>query len=135
VALAGAAQVVAALRRRGYIVTVVDTVGGELDLSRQAELLVPSVGAAPPSPEHLVELAALELGARLVELDAIRQADLIFPVLHGRQGEGGEVQALLERAGIPYAGSDALGSALAMDKHRAKECFLAAGIPTAPWAR
>ncbi len=135
VALAGAAQVVAALRRRGYTVAVVDTVGGRLDLAREAELLVPSVGVAPPSSERLAELAAAELGARLIEVEAIRQAALIFPVLHGRQGEGGEVQSLLEEAGIPYAGSDPKGSALAMDKHRAKECFLAAGIPTAPWAR
>ena len=135
VALAGAAQVVAALRRRGYTVTVVDTVGGVLDLAREAEVLVPSVGVAPPTPERLAALAAAELGPQIVALEPIRQADLIFPVLHGRQGEGGEMQSLLDQAGIPYAGSDPRGSALAMDKHGAKQCFLTAGIPTAPWAR
>jgi D-alanine-D-alanine ligase len=55
-------------------------------------------------------------------------------VLHGRQGEGGELQALLELAGIPFTGSDALGSALAMAKDVAKALLRNAGIPTPDWA-
>lgn len=135
VALAGAAQVVAALRRRDYDVTAVDTVAGELDAAAEAGLLVSAVGTAPPSARRLAELAAAELGERLIELDALRRADLTFPVLHGRQGEGGEIQTLLDRAGALYAGSDPAASALAMDKHRTKERFVAAGIPTAQWER
>jgi D-alanine-D-alanine ligase len=135
VALAGAAQVVAALRRRGYAVTVIDTVTGRLDAAAETELLVPSVGSAPPSAQRLADLAAAELGERLLDLLALTRADLTFPVLHGRQGEGGEIQSLLDRAGILYAGSGPAGSALAMDKHRAKERFRAAGVPTADWER
>jgi D-alanine-D-alanine ligase len=133
VALAGAAQVVAALRRRGYDVVAVDTVSGTLTPAREAELLVPSVGKEPPTDESLARLAAAELGQALVGLPEVRNADLIFPVLHGRQGEGGEMQALLEEAGIVYAGSGPEGSALAMDKDRAKRRFIEAGVPTAAW--
>jgi len=133
VAFAGAAQVVAALRGLGYDVTVVDTTAGVLDANTEARLLQPAVGREPPSPARLAELARQELGPRLVELPAMRDADLVFPVLHGAQGEGGSFQALLELAGIPYAGSGPLGSALAMDKDVAKRLFRAAGVPTPDW--
>lgn len=133
VALAGASQVVGALRRLGYDVTVVDTVTGPLSAPDERELLRPEVGKAPPSAQRLRELAARELGDALTALPALRAADLVFPVLHGKQGEGGEVQALLERAGIPYAGSDPDGSALAMDKDRAKQRLRDAGVPTPLW--
>ncbi len=54
--------------------------------------------------------------------------DVIFPVLHGKNGEDGTVQGLFELAGIPYVGPGVLGSSLCMDKALAKEVFLAAGI-------
>ncbi len=59
--------------------------------------------------------------------------DVVFPVLHGPMGEDGTVQGLLELAGIPYVGSNVLGSALAMDKAMAKLVFEQHGIPQAPW--
>ena len=133
VAFAGAAQVVTALRGLGYEVTVTDTTAGVLDREAEARLLQPAVGREPPSPARLAELARQELGPRLVGLAAIRDADLVFPVLHGAQGEGGSLQALLELAGIPYVGSGPLGSALAMDKDVAKRLFRAAGVPTPDW--
>jgi D-alanine-D-alanine ligase len=133
VAFAGAAQVVGALRGLGYAVTVVDTTSGVLDPADEQRLLQPSVGREPPSAERLAELARLELGPRLVQLPAVRDAELVFPVLHGAQGEGGAFQALLELAGIPYAGSGPLGSALAMDKDVAKRLFRDTGVPTPDW--
>jgi D-alanine-D-alanine ligase len=133
VAFAGAAQVVRALRDLGYEVAVVDTTSGELTRADEARYLRPAVGAAPPDNAELTRLAANELGAGLVALPAVRNADLVFPVLHGRQGEGGELQALLELAGVPYAGSGPLGSALALDKDIAKRLFRAAGVRTPDW--
>ncbi len=59
--------------------------------------------------------------------------DVVFPVLHGPMGEDGTVQGLLELAGIPYVGSNVLGSALAMDKAMAKLVLDQHGIPQAPW--
>ncbi|MFV1959808.1 MAG: D-alanine--D-alanine ligase, partial [Planctomycetota bacterium] len=56
--------------------------------------------------------------------------DVVFPVLHGRFGEDGTLQACLRAAGVPFVGSASLASALANDKVRAKEVFRFHGIPT-----
>ena len=134
VALAGAREVTRALRGRGHEVTVADTVRGVLDAAGEAELLATAVGIEPPSLSDLAALAAREDLPALLREPAFRRADLVFPVLHGRQGEGGEVQTLLDLAGLRYAGSGAVGSALAMDKEVAKRLFRHAGIPTPDWA-
>jgi len=53
-----------------------------------------------------------------------------FIALHGRGGEDGVIQGMLETVGIPYTGSHVLGSALGMDKLRTKQVWQSAGIPT-----
>ena len=53
-----------------------------------------------------------------------------FIALHGRGGEDGTVQGMLEMLGIPYTGSGVMASALSMDKWRTKLVWLAAGLPT-----
>jgi D-alanine-D-alanine ligase len=53
-----------------------------------------------------------------------------FIALHGRGGEDGVVQGLLESLGMPYTGSGVLGSALSMDKLRVKQLWNGAGLPT-----
>ena len=53
-----------------------------------------------------------------------------FIALHGRGGEDGTLQGALEVLGVPYTGSGVLGSALAMDKVRAKLVWQASGLPT-----
>ncbi len=134
VALAGAAQVVAALREGGHDVSVVDTVSGALDAAQEEQLLAAAVDREPPTLAELDALRKRELGPRLVELPEVREADVVFPVLHGRQGEGGELQALLELAGIRFTGSDALGSHVAMAKDVAKGLMRHAGVATPDWA-
>lgn len=66
---------------------------------------------------------------------AIREAriDVAFLALHGRGGEDGCIQGMLELLGIPYTGSSVLASALAMDKLKAKEMFRLHNIPTPPY--
>lgn len=59
--------------------------------------------------------------------------DVAFLALHGRYGEDGCVQGLLECMGIPYTGSGVLSSALAMDKLKAKELFRLHNVPTPPY--
>jgi D-alanine-D-alanine ligase len=59
--------------------------------------------------------------------------DVAFVALHGRYGEDGCVQGLLEVLGIPYTGSSVLSSALAMDKLKAKELFRLHNLPTPPY--
>ena len=63
-----------------------------------------------------------------------RNIDRVFIALHGRGGEDGCVQGALQYMGIPYTGSDVLGSALSMDKIRSKQVFQAQGLPTAAFA-
>ncbi len=65
---------------------------------------------------------------------AEQSIDVAFIALHGRFGEDGGVQRLLERRGIPYTGSDAGASARAMDKADSKRLFAAREVPTAPFA-
>ena len=57
----------------------------------------------------------------------------VFNMLHGRGGEDGTVQAVLEMLGIPYTGSGVAASALAMDKWRTKMVWLSTGVPTPPY--
>ncbi|KQM83193.1 D-alanine--D-alanine ligase family protein [Agromyces sp. Leaf222] len=64
---------------------------------------------------------------------SLGEIDLVFPILHGRFGEDGTVQGLLELVGLPYVGNGVLASALGMDKHFTKTALEAAGIPVAPW--
>lgn len=70
----------------------------------------------------------------LVVLDGERSTtirlDAVFPVLHGRHGEDGAVQGLLELSGIPYVGCDIQSSALCMDKSLAYLVARSAGVPT-----
>jgi len=56
--------------------------------------------------------------------------DRVFIALHGRYGEDGTIQGVLELLGIPYTGAGVMASALAMDKWRTKLVWTAAGIPT-----
>ncbi len=83
--------------------------------------------------EETVTLArGADGGALLVSLNgtAPRPLDLVFPVLHGPNGEDGTVQGMLECAGVPYVGAGVAASALAMDKAFFKGVLAAADIPT-----
>jgi D-alanine--(R)-lactate ligase len=78
------------------------------------------------SPDRSVHgLLVLEQG----QYETIR-LDVVFPVLHGRLGEDGALQGLLELSGIPYVGCDVQSSALCMDKSLAYIVARSAGIAT-----
>ena len=102
-----------------------------------------------PSEEREVSLASgaavanacRRIGHIVTEADVTPQdtsaldipAHVVFPVLHGTFGEDGQLQALLEKRGIVYVGSDSRASALAMNKAEAKTIWQREGLPTAPW--
>src|SRR6266513_6046154 len=84
--------------------------------------------------------ALARLGHRVTRIDVGRdiatvlttvRPDVVLNVLHGRPGEDGTLQGLLEIMGIPYSHSGVLASALAMQKNYAKALFRAYGIPVA----
>lgn len=60
----------------------------------------------------------------------LRRIDIAFIALHGKPGEDGTIQGILEFLGIPYTGSGVIGSAIGMDKIISKYIFEAKGIPT-----
>ncbi|MGE8480274.1 MAG: D-alanine--D-alanine ligase [Pseudomonas shirazensis] len=77
-----------------------------------------------------VDVVAIDVGDDLLERLQPEKIDRAFIILHGRGGEDGSMQGLLECLGIPYTGSGILASALAMDKLRTKQVWQSLGIPT-----
>jgi len=79
------------------------------------------------------DAVAIDVGRDLPEVLKREGVDAAFIALHGRYGEDGCVQGLLELMQIPYTGSGVLASALAMHKYYSKQAFVGRGIPTAPF--
>jgi D-alanine-D-alanine ligase len=92
----------------------------------------------PPRPGDDT-LLLIEKGARreagMEALSAVTglRLDVIFPVLHGPQGEDGTIQGLLELAGVPYVGCGVLASSVGMDKACMKLVFRASGLRVPDW--
>ena len=83
--------------------------------------------------EEGYKAVAIDVGGNIINDLKKQQIDLAFIALHGPLGEDGTIQGLLEVLGIPYTSSGVLASALAMDKAKTKEVFLAYKIPTPAW--
>lgn len=77
-----------------------------------------------------VDVVGIDVGDDLLARLQSENIDRAFIILHGRGGEDGSMQGLLECLGIPYTGSGILASALAMDKLRTKQVWQSLGIPT-----
>jgi len=127
--LSGRAAVFA-LRERGHSVVAIDPSRGVHAIVSDDELRAATA----------VEVTETELAAfsPLTMMECFTSAlfdgiDLVFILLHGRFGEDGYVQSLLDLRGIPYTGSTMLASAAAMDKGLSKMLFQVAGIPTPFW--
>jgi len=100
----------------------------ERDISLQSGARVVS---ALESCGHRV--LALDLVPGLVNTLRSEKPDAVYITLHGKFGEDGMIQELLEFLKIPYTGSGVLASMLAWDKDLTKRLFLTTGIPTPPW--
>jgi D-alanine-D-alanine ligase len=129
VSLSTGKQILESLDRDKYEVIGVDAAllpGSTLPQLKGAEIEADAVAEARD---------ALAASAKLVSvsdiLDSNRQIrpDVVFIALHGKYGEDGTVQGMLELLGIPYTGSGVLASALAMDKSMTKKILAAEGIP------
>jgi D-alanine-D-alanine ligase len=92
---------------------------------RRPELPGEAADALPTTGDRLDPLPALaaDPGEQLV----------VFPLVHGPQGEDGTIQGLLELADVPYVGCGVLSSAVCMDKAMTKQVLAAAGMPQARW--
>ncbi len=76
-----------------------------------------------------IDAVGIDVDASVVERLGRERVTLAFIALHGRYGEDGTIQGLLEILGIPYTGSGVLASALGMDKLISRALFAAAGLP------
>lgn len=81
-----------------------------------------------PATSATAAMVVASLGGALGE-----PLDVVFPVLHGPNGEDGTVQGFLDLANVPYVGAGVLGSALGMDKAKMKEVLRYHAIPVADW--
>ena len=77
-----------------------------------------------------VDAIAIDADTQLVQRLQSEQIDKVFNMLHGRGGEDGQLQGLLELMRIPYTGSGVLASALSMDKIKTKLIWQSLGLPT-----
>ncbi|MEX2542576.1 MAG: D-alanine--D-alanine ligase family protein [Trueperaceae bacterium] len=126
VSLASARSVLHALAGSFAVTPLVIDKGGKL-LSGEAS-------------ERALTSGAAETGAGTGELARLPTMgddgagfDVVFPLLHGPNGEDGTVQGLLRLLGIPFVGSGVLSSAVGMDKLMMKSVFAAAGLPQVPY--
>jgi len=83
--------------------------------------------------EKGVNAIAVDVTGNFIEALANLNVDRVFNIIHGRGGEDGVLQAILDVLNIPYTGSGVLASALAMDKLRTKLCWRGANLPTPDW--
>jgi D-alanine-D-alanine ligase len=117
-----------ALVRLGHEVIQVDVL---------APGLAPRRDAGGPALLRAGDQGAGRTGARgylaFLGLPELADCEAVFIALHGEIGEDGKLQAALDLAGLPYTGSGALASALAMNKDISKRIFVDQGIPTPDW--
>jgi len=141
VSRASAANVLRALDPNRYEVTLVG-------ITRDGRWIVADAGngggtgasalVVPEDGPYLTLLPGGQGRALLVEHNAagareIPAFDILFPVLHGPNGEDGTVQGALQLANVAYVGSGVMGSAASMDKAIAKRLMRDAGLPIVPF--
>jgi D-alanine-D-alanine ligase len=119
VSLASARSIVEASRGQLDVAVRVIDRGGRL-LGSEASLLALGSGSAPAGSGELQLSQFTTAGSAF---------DVVFPVLHGPNGEDGSLQGLLTLAGLPFVGSGVLASAVSMDKLMMKTVFAARGLP------
>lgn len=143
VSIVSATSILAALDQSRYEVSLIGVdAGGRWHLAaahsgtapgdqqkRLADVLEEAQVYLPAAPGETT-LSPISGGDPLGELGRL---DVLFPIIHGRGGEDGALQGLLELADLPYVGSGVLSSALQMDKDFAKRILADAGLPVTPW--
>ncbi|MGQ0434098.1 MAG: D-alanine--D-alanine ligase family protein [Microthrixaceae bacterium] len=95
---------------------------------------VSALPAADASTQRLEAAGtAIEPLATVRPLGVDDRPVVVLPLLHGTRGEDGTVQGMLELANVPFVGAGVLGSALCMDKLKAKDVLAAHDLPQVPW--
>ncbi|HEU4928864.1 MAG TPA: D-alanine--D-alanine ligase [Candidatus Krumholzibacteria bacterium] len=129
VSLSSSRGIAKALRDAGHRVLVADPAQARGTPTEYDEAIFDgaTIGKEPPRIGDVAEARAAFV--RLLASRSDWDFDIVFNGLHGGAGENGSLQAVLDYLGIPYTGSGAAASALAMDKQRAKIIAASAGVP------
>jgi D-alanine-D-alanine ligase len=136
VSLTSARSVLAAIDRSRYeVLPIAVTLEGRWLGGPRALKALESAGGAPLEGEPCTLMAdpgaggIVALGAGAARGPAAQPVDVVFPLIHGRHGEDGCLQGLLEMSGLPYVGCGVLASAAGMDKEICKRLLAHAGLP------
>jgi len=133
VALASGKAISAALKRSGHNVRVVDPVFGQNQPDEETIFQDrPVIGKEFPTAEELHAFSNRKV-MECINSSLFDNIDIVFLGLHGKFGEDGRIQSLLELRGVNYTGSGVTSSAMAMDKNISKIMFNHYNIPTAKW--
>ena len=133
VALASGKAISAALKRSGHNVRVVDPVFGQNQPDEDTIFQDrPVIGKEFPTAEELHAFSNRKV-MECINSSLFDNIDIVFLGLHGKFGEDGRIQSLLELRGVNYTGSGVTSSAMAMDKNISKIMFNHYNIPTAKW--
>ena len=79
------------------------------------------------------EVVPIPINSQYELIDSVKCLQFAFIALHGKFGEDGRIQAILESIGVPFSGCGVLASALCMDKNISKKLFITEGIKTPQW--
>jgi D-alanine-D-alanine ligase len=133
VSLASGRGITKALREAGHNVRVIDPIYGT---SQPAETGIfsshPVIGKDFPSVEELKAYSNRKV-IECINSELFDNTEIVFLGLHGKFGEDGKVQSLLEMRGVRYTGSQVTSSAMAMDKDISKIIFNHFGVSTPGW--
>lgn len=133
VALASGKSVAKALREAGNNVRVIDPIYG---IAQPTEDTIfedrPVIGKEFPTAEELHRYSSRKV-MECINSDLFDNVDIVFLALHGKFGEDGRIQSLLEMRGVNFTGSGVTSSAMAMDKNISKIMFKQYDISTPKW--
>lgn len=120
------------LREAGYIVKPIDPALGVNQPENEDELFISAIKETPPSEEELARYSNKNV-IECINSHLLDDIDVVFIILHGKWGEDGTVQALLDLRGKKYTGSGVLASAIGIDKNMSKIVFKHHGVQTPDW--
>jgi D-alanine-D-alanine ligase len=131
VAITGGKSVIEALRSLGHEVLACDPSLGS-DFKEKSEIIISDMSKFNDIEEIKEFNPRNYIDA--INSPAFDEIEVAFIVLHGKYGEDGIIQSLLELRGIPYTGSNVKASSLSSDKASSKSCFISVGVLTPPWS-
>ena len=133
VALATGKAISKALKESGHSVRVIDPIYGASQPDEESIFMDrPAIGKEFPTAEELNNYSNKKV-LECVNSSLFDGIDIVFLALHGKFGEDGRIQSLLEMRGVKYTGTGVTSSAMAMDKNISKIMFQHYGIPTPKW--